>query len=391
MNLELSSKLIRKVPLQYGKQTISYRDINAIIDIFLENKYLTTGPKVIEFEKKVAEYTNHKYAIAVNNGTSALHCAIKAIGIHPRDEVIVTTMSFVASANCIVYEGGIPVFADINPETMNIDHTKIEKLITTRTKAIVTVSYTHLTLPTSDLVKIAKKYNLKVIEDGAHSLGAPNTGKFSDLTTFSFHPVKNITTGEGGMIVTSSNEYYNIMKQFRSHGISADYKTRNRHYYDMTELGYNLRLTDFQCALGISQLKRLPEFIFKRNQIASLYNQAFGLSYLSKFATPLKQLQKSAHHIYIIKLNLENLVSNITRDTIYDEYHSNNIKVNVHYKPIHLHTYYLTNQNLPSPNCPIAEEVYQRIITLPIYPEMTLKDVADVIEVSLRIYEKYKK
>ena len=268
--------------IPYGKQTIDQNDINSVLKVLEENEMLTTGKYVPEFENKVCEYVECKYALAVNSGTAALHLATFAIDIKENDEVIVPSISFVASANCVLYEKGKPVFCDIDPNTLCIDVNKIEGLITNKTKAILFVDMCGQPCDFDEIKKIADKYNLITIHDAAHSIGAKykdmKVGSYADITCFSFHPVKNITTCEGGMMVTNNETYYNRSKAFRTHGISRDFKERekmNSHYYEMQYLGFNYRIPDILCALGISQLEKLDFFITKRNQIALKYNELF--------------------------------------------------------------------------------------------------------------------
>ena len=246
---------IRETMLPYGRQTIDQSDIDCVVDVLKNSNYLTTGPKVKEFEAALCNYTGMKHAIVVSNGTTALHCATYAADIKPGDEVIVTTLSFVASANAILYQGGTPIFADIEPDTMNIDVDKIEPLITDKTKAIIAVDFAGQLCNYRKLRKLADKYNLIIIEDAAHSIGVTRSN-YVDLITYSFHPVKTITTGEGGAIMTNNEYFANKMRIFRNHGIDADYKNRYLHYYSMTELSNNYRLKDIQFELGIKQLKK---------------------------------------------------------------------------------------------------------------------------------------
>lgn len=362
--------------IPYGKQTIDEADISAVLNVLEENKYLTTGPLVSQFEDKVANFTNTKYAIAVNNGTSALHCAVKAIDIKEGDEVIVTALSFVASANCVLYEKGTPVFADIDLDTLNIDPDKIEKLINNKTKAIIVVHFTGQLCEMQKIKNIADKYNLKIIEDAAHAIGTKDICKYGDLATFSFHPVKNMTTGEGGMIITNNKDYYDIMKKFRSHGISKDFRERKSYEYDMVDIGYNFRITDIQCALGLSQLRKLPNFIKRRKEIALKYDKEF-LPY-KNFFTPLKRIKDNSYHIYVIKLN-----ENLDRNKIYKKLIEKGIGVNVHYKPIYQHSYYKSLNIIG--NCPVADKVYNQILTLPIYPTLTDKEQDFIIKSLIEI------
>ena len=375
--------------IPYGKQTIEKSDIAAVLQVLEENEMLTTGKYVPSFEQKVCEYVGVKYGVAVNSGTAALHLATFAINIQKDDEVIVPSISFVASGNCVLYQGGKPVFCDINPETMCIDHTKIEALITNKTKAIIFVDMCGNPCDYDEIKKIADKYNLFLIQDAAHSLGGKykdlKVGSYADITCFSFHPVKNITTCEGGMVVTNNELFYKRSFAFRTHGISRDFKERekmNTHYYEMQELGYNYRIPDVLCALGIEQLKRLDTFVEKRNYIADKYNKGFEQH--SNLLTFIKNNHYSAYHIYVIKLNLENL--NVDRDTIFKELKSNGIGVNVHYMPIYLHPYY-QSLGYQKGLCPVSEDVYSRIITLPMFPLLKDEDIEKVINTTINILQ----
>jgi len=373
--------------IPYGKQTIEKNDIQAILQVLEENEMLTTGKYVPAFEQKVCDYVGVKYGVAVNSGTAALHLATFAINIQKDDEVIVPSISFVASANCVLYQGGKPVFCDINPDTMCIDHTKIEALITPKTKAIIFVDMCGQPCDFDEIKKIADKYNLLLIQDAAHSIGAKykdlKVGTYADITCFSFHPVKNITTCEGGMIVTNNEIFYKRSLAFRTHGISRDFKERekmNTHYYEMQELGFNYRIPDVLCALGIEQLKRLDTFVEKRNEIANKYNE--GFKNFTNLLSPITNYYYSAYHIYVIKLNLENL--KVDRDTIFKELKNNGIGVNVHYMPIYLHPYY-KSLGYEKGLCPVSEDVYNRIITLPMFPLLTDENIEKVINTTIKI------
>jgi len=367
--------------IAYGKQTIDEDDKKAVLDILEENIYLTTGPKVQDFEEKVCNYVHAKYGVAVNSGTAALHCATFAAGIQEGDEVIVPAISFVASANCVLYQKGTPVFCDIDPETLNIDISKIEELITEKTKALIMVDMCGQPCNYDEIRIICSKHNLILIQDAAHSLGGQykeqNVGSYADITCFSFHPVKNITTCEGGMIVTNNEEYYKRSKSLRSHGISRDFISRekeNSHYYEMTDLGFNYRIPDILCALGISQMDKLESFIKKRNEIADYYNEYF---LNNENIISLKNNYYCAYHIYIIKLNLEKI--NKTRDDVFKELKEAKIGVNVHYMPIYLHPYY-QNLGYKKGLCPNSESVYESIITLPCYPLLKKEELKYVCE-----------
>lgn len=374
--------------IQYGKQTIEDEDIQAVVDVLKENKYLTTGPRVTEFENKVCEMTGAKHGVAICNGTAALHAAMYALNIKEGDEVICPAISFAATSNCVLYCGGTPVFCDIEKETMNIDVDKIEPLINENTKAIIVVDFAGQVPDYHKLRNICDQYKLALVEDAAHTIGLrvnscpnkPYVGNYADLTTFSFHPVKNMTTAEGGMIMTNNQEYAARMRRFRNHGIDVDYKNRKLYEYDIVDIGYNFRLTDLQCALGISQLRRVEKWIQRRQEIAAVYDEEFA-PYKNMFV-PLTNKFDCAYHIYIIQLQLENL--DCDRDTIFKELKDRNIGVNVHYRPIYLLNYYLGlgkegKIKAYSGLCPVAEDVYSRIITIPLFPTLTEQQMNRVI------------
>ena len=359
--------------IPYGKQTVDENDKKSVLEILEKNTYLTTGPTVSEFEEKVCKYVGCNYGVAVNSGTAALHCAVFAANILKDDEVIVPAISFVATSNVVLYQGGKPVFCDIDSETLNIDVSKIEDLINEKTKAIIMVDMCGQPCHYEEIREICNKYNLILIQDAAHSIGAKyndkKVGSYSDITCFSFHPVKNITTCEGGMMVTNNENYFKRAKSFRSHGVSRDYLTReksNSHYYEMNDLGFIYRIPDVLCALGISQMNKIDMFIKRRNEIADFYN--LNLKDNEKIKL-LKNYYYNAYHIYVIKLRIHNLSK--SRDNIFKELKEAKIGVNVHYMPIYLHPYYQSigyNKGL----CPVSEIVYECIITLPCFP--LLKD-----------------
>lgn len=371
--------------IPYGHQAIEEDDIQAVVEV-LRSDYLTTGPAITEFENKVAEYTGTKYAVAVSNGTAALHVACLAAGIGPGDEVITTPITFAASANCVLYCGGTPVFADIDPRTYNIDPEDIERKITEKTKAIIPVHFAGQPCDMDAIHKIAKKYNLIVIEDGAHALGAEykgtKIGGLSDMTTFSFHPVKPITTGEGGMIMTNDAKLYERLKLFHTHGITREEslmkpkgENEGAWYYQQIELGYNYRMTDIQAALGCNQMKKLDRFIEKRRIIAQQYDEAFEA--VEEIVTPYQMLgTNSGWHLYVIQVPGEK------RKKIFETLRQNGIGVNVHYIPVYKHPYYQTH-GYDSVLCPNAEALYEKIISLPIYPGLTVDDQKFVIKMIL--------
>lgn len=384
----------RTTYLPYGRQWIDVEDINKVIDV-LKGDYLTTGPNIEAFEKKIIDYTGAKYAAAFANGTAALHGAAFATDIKPGDEVITTPITFAASANCIIYQGGTPVFADIDNKTYNIDPVSIEKHITDRTKAIIPVDFTGQPADLDSIMNIAKKYNLVVIEDAAHALGATCKGKkagsFSDMTMFSFHPVKHITTGEGGIITTDNKDYYEKLIQFRSHGITKDAsKFIDNHgswYHEMQFLGYNYRMTDIQAALGISQFEKLDKYISVRRKYADIYNKAF--EDIPQITIPYQTKDgNSSWHLYIIRLNLAKLT--VGRKQIFDALLKENIGVNVHYIPVYYHPYY-KSLGYKKGICPNAEKLYEEIITLPLFPKMAEKDINDVIIAVKKVINYYTK
>ena len=365
--------------IPYGRQTIEEDDIQAVVDV-LRSDYLTTGPKIAEFEKMVADYVGAKYAVAISNGTSALHAACFAAGIQPGDEVITTPLTFAASANCVLYCGGTPVFADVDPKTYNIDPEDIRRKITDKTKAIIAVHLAGQPCDMDEIHKIAKEHDLLVIEDGAHALGSVYKGKkvgtLSDMTTFSFHPVKPITTGEGGMIVTDNEQFYQKMMLFRSHGITREENLMTRNdgpwFYQQLDLGYNYRITDIQCALGCSQMKKLDRFLARRKQIVARYNEAFADC--ENIITPYQLPEtESGWHLYIVQ------VKNCDRRKVFEALREQGIAVNVHYIPVYMHPYY-QEHGYKDVHCKNAEEIYSHIITLPLYPALTEEQQKFVIE-----------
>lgn len=364
--------------IPYGRQTIEEDDIQTVVDV-LKSDYLTTGPKIEEFEKAVSDYTGAKYAVAISNGTAALHAACFAAGIGEGDEVITTPLTFAASANCVLYCGGTPVFADIDAKTYNIDPEDIRRKITERTKAIIPVHLAGQPCDMDAIHTIAKEHHLVVIEDGAHALGSEYKGKkigtLSDMTTFSFHPVKPITTGEGGMIVTNDENFYKRLCLFRSHGITRDESLMTRNegpwFYQQLELGYNYRMTDIQCALGCSQMKKLDRFLSLRRELVKRYDEAFRSCENIVIPYQLPETN-SGWHLYIIQ------VPNCDRKKVFEELKAEGIGVNVHYIPVYYHPYY-QEHGYHDVHCSNAEEVYSHIISLPLYPGLTLEQQDEVI------------
>lgn len=387
-------KPTRKEFIPYGKQYIDDSDINAVNEV-LTSPYLTTGPKAKEFEDKLCEYTGAKYAVTISNGTAALHAACHAAGISELDEVITTPITFAASANCILYCGGIPVFADIDPYTWNIDPKEIEKSITNRTKAIIAVDFTGQVVKLDEIKEICKKHNLTLIEDAAHSIGTKYkgvpVGAIADLTTFSFHPVKTITCGEGGAVLTNDEELYKKILLFRTHGITREESMLTQNpfngYNEQVELGYNYRITDFQAALGTSQLLKLDIFSRRRKEIVNMYNKAF-----SKIPeiTIQKEIKESdtTRHLYIVRLKSEKL--KVGRNGIYKALNAENVGLQVHYIPVYFHPYY-QNLGYKKGLCPKAEALYEEIITIPLYYSLSDEDVDSVIEAVKKVIDYYRK
>lgn len=387
-------KPVRNTYLPYGRQWIDNEDIKEVINT-LKSDYLTTGPKIKEFEEKVAAYTKTQYAVAIANGTAALHAACFAAGIGPGDEVITTPITFAASANCILYCGAKPIFADIDPRTYNIDPEDIKRKITPKTKAIIPVHFTGQPVDIDEINKIAKQNTLIVIADGAHALGAEYKGSIvgpqTDMMTLSFHPVKHITTGEGGMILTNNKDYYEKLKLFRAHGITRDEnlltKNEGPWYYEQQHLGYNYRITDIQAALGISQMNKLDNFLKLRRKYAQMYNNEF--KDMEELIIPYQlPYTNSSWHIYVLQLRLEKL--KVGRKEIYEALLKENIGVNVHYIPVYYHPYY-KKLGYKKGLCPNAEHLYERIITLPLFPKMTEEDVHDIITAVKKVITYYKK
>lgn len=383
---------IRTIRLPYGRQNLDEDDIQSVVAA-LRSAWLTTGPKVGEFEAAFARTVRAGEAVAVSNGTAALHAAVHAAGIGPGDEVIVPAITFVASANCVVYAGAKPVFADVDPETLLIDPIDVQGKITAKTRAILTVDYSGQPCDYDSLRKIARQNGLLLVADAAHSLGAfykgRPVGSLADLTTFSFHPVKHITTGEGGMVTCDDPRRAAFVRLFRNHGIDRDHQQRARtncYEYQMIALGFNYRLTDFQCALGLSQLSKLEPFVTRRQAIAAQYDAAFGEF---EEINPLTRRSEVSHayHLYVIRLVDKKLTAD--RRTICRALESEGIGVNVHYKPVHLHPFYQERFNTKPGACPAAEAASERLISLPIFPAMIDRDVSDVIAAVRKVVEHY--
>lgn len=381
-------------PIPYGRQSINEADILHVAEV-LRGDWLTQGPNIDAFEKKVADYCGASHAVAFNSGTSAWHTAMLAAGIGPGDEVITCPLSFAATANGVLYCGATPVFADIDPATSCLDLKAVEAKITQRTKVIAPIDYAGYPVDLPELRRIADRHGLLIIEDAAHALGAERNGKKvgleADMTMFSFHPVKHITTGEGGMIVTNSDEMADRLRLFRSHGITrVPELLQENHgpwYYEMQELGFNFRITDIQCALGSSQLSRLDDFVSARNRIARRYDKAFR-DYPG-IGTPMAPAGgKHAYHLYPIQVSSPEPgareagfeAENAYRRRFFEYLRENGILVQVHYIPIHLHPYYRKHYGYQWGDFPLSEQFYAREISLPMFPELTEAQQEYVIE-----------
>ncbi|MFV0520497.1 MAG: UDP-4-amino-4,6-dideoxy-N-acetyl-beta-L-altrosamine transaminase [Lachnospirales bacterium] len=393
LGIEGGTPVLEKV-IPYGKQYIDEKDIEAVNEV-LRSPYLTTGPFVEKFEKELCNLTCAKYAVAISNGTTALQAACYAIGIGEGDEVITTPITFAASANCVLYCGGTPVFADINPRTWNIDPEKIEEKITEKTKAVIAVDFTGQVVEIEKIKEICKKHNLFFIEDAAHSIGSAykgvQVGNLADMTTFSFHPVKTITCGEGGAILTNNEEFYNKMMLFRSHGITRDINKLTHMPYvgfnEQIELGYNYRMTDLQAALGTSQLSKIEMFSKRRKEIVEAYNKAFTNIPEIIIQEEIAE-SDTTRHLYVIKLNKEKL--NASRDEIYKALNGENVGLQVHYMPVYFHPYY-QSLGYKKGICPKAEDLYENIITIPLYFSLSDEEVNNVILAVKKVIEAYRK
>lgn len=384
---------VRDTKIFYGHQYIDDADIQAVVEV-LKSDYLTCGPKISELEEKLCKVTGAKYAVVCSNGTAALHIAAMAAGVGEGDEVITTPITFAASANCALYCGARPVFADIDPETYNIDPARVEAAITPRTKAVVAVDYTGQSVALDPLRKICKEHNLVLIEDGAHVIGTKYEGKpngsISDMTTFSFHPVKTVTGGEGGAVLTNDEKLYQKLLLYRAHGITRNpelmaHEPDGPWYYEMVDMGYNYRMTDMQAALIISQLDKLEMFSKRRKEIVSRYNEAFAK--LPQISVQ-KEIPESdtTRHLYILRIVPEKL--KINRRQFFDALAAENICCNVHYIPTYYFPYY-EKLGYQRGICPNAEKLYEEIISLPLYYAMSDEDVESVIRGVQKIAEYY--
>lgn len=390
----LGGKPVFEKRIGYGHQYIDDSDIQAVVDV-LKSDYLTCGPKIEEAETKLCQITGAKHAVLIANGTAALHATCFAAGIDPGDEVITTPITFAASANCALYCGGKPVFADINSDTYNIDPDDIERKITDKTKAVVAVDFTGQAVEVEKIRAICDKHNIIFIEDAAHSLGTKFNGKpvgsLADMTEFSFHPVKTCTAGEGGAITTNDDELYKKLVIFRTHGITRvqewmDKESEGGWYYQQIALGYNYRMTDMQAALLSSQLDKLDMFAARRKELVKRYDEAFKQM---PEITVQKEIQESdtVRHLYIIQLNTEMLKCG--RREVFDALQAEGVGVNVHYIPVYSFPYY-QKLGYKMGSCPNAEKLYERIISIPLFYSMTNEDQERVIEAVKKVISAYR-
>ncbi len=387
---------VRKEKIFYGKQWIDEEDRRAVSEV-LTNDFITCGPKVEELERALADYTGAGHVVAVSNGTAALHCACLAAGIGPGDEVITTPLTFAASANCALYCGARPVFADVEPDTYNIDPKSIEAHITEKTKAVVAVDFTGQAVKIKEIREICDRHHLIFIEDAAHSIGTryneKQVGSLADMTCFSFHPVKTVTSGEGGAVLTNDREFYEKLVLAHTHGITHEEAQMEEAphegswYYEQVSLGYNYRMTDFQAALLLNQLKKLDRFVERRKEIVRRYNEAFR-DIPEIILQEEIQESNTCRHLYIIRLDLERLTC--TRRQFFDAMSAENVQCQIHYVPVYWFPYY-KHLGYERGLCPNAEEIYKGIMSIPLYPKMSDSDVQDVIMAVRKVAGNYGK
>jgi len=385
---------VRSTLLPYGRQSIEEDDIQSVVDV-LRSDWLTTGPKVGEFEEAFAARVGAKYAVSFSSGTAALHGAAFAAGLKPGDEAITTPMTFAATANCVLYQGATPIFADVSADTLNLDPEKVAARITPHTRAIIAVDYAGHPADLDAILELGARHGLVMIEDACHSLGAEykgrRVGSVAHMSVFSFHPVKHVATGEGGMVTTGRADFAESLRRFRNHGISSDARQRQAEgqwFYEMVLLGFNYRLTDIACALGLSQLKKLEANVARRREIAARYTRAFRN--LSCVIVPsVRSNVNPAWHLYPVRMNPALL--NADRAQVFRALRAENIGVNVHYIPVHLHPYYRDRFGYRGGEYPVAEAAYEQVVSLPMFHKMSDQDADDVIAALTKLCEHYRK
>ena len=372
---------VREAMLPYGRQSISEEDIQAVAEV-LRSDWLTTGPKVAEFEEALAARVGTKYAVAFSSGTAALHGAAFAAGLKPGDEAITSPLTFAATANCALYQGARPVFADVSSDTLNLDPDRLAERITPNTRAVLPVDYAGHPADLDPILAMAERHGLIVIEDACHALGAEyygrRTGSIAQMSVFSFHPVKHLATGEGGMVTTDRADLVESLRRFRNHGISSDARQRaasGQWHYEMVALGFNYRLTEIACALGLSQLKKLEANLARRREIAARYSTAFR-NLPGVIIPSVRSEVNPAWHLYPIRVNAGQ--SNMGRAQVFRALRAEDIGVTVHYIPVHLHPYYRERFGYCGGEYPVAEAAYEQLISLPMFHGMTDDDVEDV-------------
>ena len=372
---------VRASLLPYGRQSIDEADIQAVVET-LRSDWLTTGPRIAEFEAAFAARTGARHAVSFSSGTAALHAAAFTAGLQAGDEAITSPLTFVATANCVLYQGAVPVFADVSPDTLNLDPEQAAVRITSRTRALLPVDYAGHPADLESILELAERHGLVVIEDACHAAGAEYKGRpvgsLAHMTVFSFHPVKHIATGEGGMVTTDNPKFAETLRRFRNHGVSSDARQRQsagQWQYEMVLLGFNYRLTDMACALGIQQLKKLEANLARRRQIAARYTAAFRE--VTEVVPPaVRPDVNPAWHLYPIRLGVKRKAD---RGQVFQALRAENIGVNVHYIPVHRHPYYSQRFGYRGGEYPVAENAYERLITLPMFHGMCDQDVEDVI------------
>jgi len=385
---------VRDTLLPYARHSVDARDVRAVARA-LRSDWLTTGPGVERFERAFAERVGAREAVAVSSGTAALHCALHALGVGPGDEVVVPALTFVATASSAVLLGAVPVFADVDPDTLLLDPAAAERAVTPRTRACVAVDYAGQPCDYDALAEVAGSRGLHVVADACHSLGGSDGGRavgtLAELSAFSLHPVKAVTAGEGGVVTTDDPKLAARMRAFRNHGITVDERKRARAatwVYEVTGIGCNYRLSELQCALAESQLEKLEGWVERRRQIACCYDRAFrGIPEVA----PLARRPGAAHawHLYVVRLRLEQL--RVDRGAIFRALRAEGMGVNVHYRPVHLHPFYRERFGTREGQCPVAEAAYAQILSLPLFPGMTPADVESVVAAVRKVVGAYRR